>query len=445
MILTNKPGILYRLFKAYLRFFYDRIYYRRTYSLQTDHIPVDGTPLLIVSNHQNCGHDPLGILFAIRDRKPAFIARADVFTYHPLLAKFLYANGMLPAYRIAYEGEAALNKNKEMLRHTGRELLNGRTVVMYPEAGHQDKHWLGAFSFGYTRLAFEAAALGNFRTEIFILPSCNHYADYFQLQEQMLVKFGTPISIKPYYELYKTKPRTAQREVNTLVRKQIEDLMLDIRDLDNYQAIDFVCKAVADRNALSGAEDLPGRLLSDRALVASLAQAQTNDGAAVREIYSDALTLQEGIREMKINNRLFDRPFTWGALAGRSLLLVLLLPVWLFSLWPNVLHLVAPALLQRRMTDKMFYGTFIYALSVLITIPVFYTLTFVLTWIYVNLWIALIYLVSLPFWGLFAWYYRKFFMETRQAWHYHIHRKTEKLQALKKIRTDLYNRLDELK
>ncbi|MDR1336788.1 MAG: 1-acyl-sn-glycerol-3-phosphate acyltransferase [Tannerella sp.] len=438
---------MYRLFKAYVRFVHDRIYYSRTYSLHTEHIPADGTPLLIVSNHQNCLNDPLGVLFAFHDRKPYFITRADVFAYHPLAAKFLHAIGLLPAFRIDYEGEAALEKNEMTFRRSEQELVNGRTVVMYPESGHQDRHWLGAFSFGYAKLAFEAAELDGFRTEIFILPACNHYSDYFHLQEQMLVKFGTPISIRPYYELYRTRPRTAQREVNELVRRQIEDMMLDIRDLDNYPAIDFLRNTWGQKYALShgyNAEKLPDRLLSDRAFTAALQQAQTTDAEAVRTLYDDALALQEGIRKMKISDGLFDRPPSRGVLLARTALCLLLLPAWLFSLWPNALNLVIPALILRRMTDKMFYGTFLLAISVLFTIPVLYTLTFILAWVYINVWAAVACLAALPFLALFAWHYRQFSVRTLQAWRYRMHLKTETLQTLQTLRAGIHDRLNGL-
>jgi len=444
----RKGGIAYRIFKFYVRFFHDRIYYRHIYNIQTENIPEAGTPLMIVSNHQNCLNDPLGILLSMHDRKPYFIMRADVFDYHPIINKFFRNIGLLPAFRIDFEGIDALSKNKDTFLLSEQMLLDGNTLVMFPEAGHQEKRWLDNFTFGFTKMAFEAAALGNFETDILILPSCNHYSDYFQLQEQLLIKYGTPISIKPFYELYQTKPRTAQRQLSALVRKQMEELMLDIRDIDNYDAIHFIRNTYGKKFAVQHQYDekkLPDRLLSDRLLVAELEKVKANGKKdELDKLYANALTLQKGIDKMKINDMLFDRCPSWIAIAGSLLAIIILFPLWLFSLWPNALNYVLPTILINRMTDKMFYGTFVLVFSILLTIPLLYSITFILTWIYANIWLALIYLAAMPLLGLFAWYYLKFFKLTIQALQFRINLKTNKLNDLSILRKELFERLNEL-
>ena len=52
---------LYWIFKAYLRFFHDKIYYEKTYKVISEEISEDGIPLLVVINNQNCLNDTLGL------------------------------------------------------------------------------------------------------------------------------------------------------------------------------------------------------------------------------------------------------------------------------------------------------------------------------------------------------------------------------------------------
>ncbi len=439
----GKPGLVYRTFKTYLRFLHDKIYYKKTYCINKEVLPSNGTPLLIVSNHQNCLNDPLGVLFAFTDRKANFITRADVFALSPIANKFLRSIGLLPAFRLSHEGADSLGKNEETFKMSEKALLDGNTVMMYPEAGHQDKRWLGDFSFGYTKLAFEAAEMGNFEKEIFILPSCNHYSDYFGIQNQFMVKFGSPISLKPYYELYKTKPRTAQREVNKLVREQISNLMLNINDLEHYDAIYFMCHEWGNEYAREQGIDpdnLPEKLLIEKEIVTRLDEAKQQDEHSTKELYHKAVELIGGINREGISYRNLVKAPSAATTFFRSLLLVLLFPLWIFSLWPGFfIYQIAIQIQRRKSRDRMFEGTFLYALSALFTIPLFCGATFILTWIYSGLWAALIYMAIMPLLMIFAWNYKKWIKTTLQDIRY-LHNK-QRIATLVNLKKEISDRL----
>ncbi|MGM9749363.1 MAG: 1-acyl-sn-glycerol-3-phosphate acyltransferase [Candidatus Cryptobacteroides sp.] len=437
-------GVWYGLFKKYLRFLHDKVYYRHTYSLNAENIPANGTPLLIVGNHQNCLNDVFGTLFSINDRKVRFLTRADVFELSPLAAKFLYSIGLMPTFRLDFEGIESLEKNKGTFDVTEQALIDGCTIGLYPEAGHQNKRWLGKFSYGYTRLAFEAAERGGFEKDVVILPAGTHYSDYFGIRNDYMVKFGTPVSLKPYYELYKVKPRTAQRQVSALIREQIHNLMLDIRDLDHYDQIDFLRNTYGITFAANGGFDpdvLPQKLESDKIFVQKLADAPEE---VTGPIYNDTEKLISGIRELGIADRnLGESPCATAAIA-KSLGMIALLPLWIVSLWPSLPMYIIAKKLAALTHDEMFEGTFLFAISALFTIPIFGILTVVLLWCLINWWAGLLWLAAFPGLVIFAWNYTRWAKRLFQDIRFLARRNTPAMQELKDLRGRIHEALDKI-
>ena len=441
---VERQGCLYWIFKAYLRFFYDKIYYKKTYKVNSEAIPKNGTPLLIVSNHQNCLNDPLGLVFSFNDRKPHVITRADVFAVSSVADKFLRSIGLLPAFRLDYDGEESLGKNVATFQVSEKALIAGKTVIMYPEAGHQDKHWLGTFSLGYTKMAFEAAEMAKFEKDVQILPTCNHYSHYLGLRNRMLVKFGTPISLQPYYELYKTRPRTAQREVNKLVREQISGMMLDIRDLENYEVIDFIRTTYGEDYAQKkgvNPDNLPERLLTDQDLVAKLDEAKKLDEKGLNELYQNVRILRQGIEELGITDnhlKMVVDPITLGF---KLMLLLILLPLWIFSWWPSMpVYWIPKSIFKVKMKDPMFEGTLLYGSAVLFTLPVFSLITLLVVGRTMGWLSAIVYVALFPLLMLFCWKYAMCAKRIFQSLQCLL--KQSSVDSLKRMRKSLHEKLN---
>lgn len=445
MAKTNIP-VLYRIFKAYVKFLVEKVYYRRVHYINTGNVPSDGTPLLIVSDHQNSLNDALGVLLSISDRIVHFIVRADVFALGPFVDKFLRKIGLLPAFRLGWEGESALNNNAATFRDSEKALLDGNTLVIYPEAGHQTRHLLGTFSYGYTKMAFEAAEMVNFEKEIFILPSCNHYSAYRYLRTDMLIEYGTPISIKPFYELYKMKPRTAQRHVNALVREQIKSMMLSVDDIDNYDAIDFIRRGrygqeFAKREGLDP-DQLPQKLQSDRKLVAALTSAKESRPEAVAEVYAEASELRQEMEAEGLTDTELDAIPSIITLIVNAIVMVALVPLAVFAVWPSIPAWIIPRHFWKNAEDEMFSGTFLIALNALLIFPVLGLITFLITWAKASLLAAVIYVALFPALCLFEWAYYGWGLELLRGVNARRLDQSGKLASVRAKREKLYKDID---
>ena len=409
----NELTPAFKALRGYVGFLAHKFYYNHVWYVNPDHVPAGGTPLVIVGDHQNSLNDSLGYVFSIRDRKVHFLTRADLFTLGAAVSKFLSWLGLLPSYRLQWEGADALANNKATFSAAEDVLLKGGTVTLFPEAGHQNKHWLGPFTSGYLQIAFNAAERSGFSKEIFILPTCNHYSEYFGLWTDMMVRYGTPVSIAPYYELYKTKPRTAKRQVDALVREQIKSMMLDIEDLDNYSAIDYIRTSAFgtefSRSQGLDPDKLPEKLESDKTLVAELAKGGEEENGS---LYGDVRTLLDLCREGGFGETQLSRKVTPLGVGLNFLILLLTLPLAVFCLWPSVISWGLPKLLAGKMKDKMLLGSFVIGLNALFILPICGLITLVCTWIGHGFLRGIVYAALLPIFCLLEWFWYTLLRDT---------------------------------
>lgn len=451
ILYTKLKKRIYWAIISTIRFLHNVLYYRHIYLVDRENIPPVHTPLLIVSNHQNALNDPLGILFSFSDRVVTIFTRGDIFK-NRFVGKLLRSLYLLPAYRLNVDGEETLKYNNIMFKEAGTRLLDGHAVAIFPEGINQTKRWLGDFSSAYLKMAFETAERDNFEKDIVILPMCNHYSDYFEMRTDMVLKFGKPISLKPYYDLYKEKPRTAQRTVNHLVRQEIEDLMLNITDLDNYEAIDYLRDTYGIKYAqrlYANPNVLPEKLISDKKLVAELDRLKTEKPELSKQIYEKALELKNKFISYKIKEEDLDRQDSRFSSVLMGFAFVLLLPIFVISMIPNVLVYYSVEPIAQKFKRKggkaaMFTSGVRFAMMSLYSLPLFWTLFVVFEWIYLGWIVALCHAVLLVPSTLFGMHYIKEFRAWVKQTKFFITKKKNynKLNELLRLRNELFLTLD---
>ena len=441
-------NLILKAFRYYLQFVNSGLYFRKEHVVGLENVPVNGTPCVVVSNHQNCLNDPLNVCLNMTDRRMNFIARANVFN-NPIAGKFLRKIGMLPAYRMSHEGLSAVAKNRSMFDAAGNALCDGETLMLFPEADHQNKRWLGSFKIGYLKIAFEAAEKFNFEHDVMILPSANHYSNYFHARTDMVIRFGKPISLMPYYEKFKEEPRATMWEINDVVREAVKELMLNIEDLEHYDQIDFLRETGYGRKyAMEHGFNfnyLPSRLLSDQKLVSALSEAYAEHPAEMEKVYEDTAELKKGLKELHIRDWLFIRNPKLPMAVLRGFWLLVLLPLFVASIIPTgLLFLIPKIFLKAWIKDKMFSSSFHVGASVFVSVPICLIVPFVLLAVFANIWWALGYLVAFPFMFVLAWNYMRLFWRFVGTCIFIKRKNRPVIEKLRALRTSIYERLDNL-
>lgn len=127
------------------------LYFKRIALHHTDRIPSSG-PILFLPNHQNALIDPL-IMAAYSSRKPFFLTRSDVFA-NSLLRAFFGFLQMMPIYRMR-DGRSKLSNNEAIFERCSDLLLDGKSLVIFPEGNHNIQRRVRPLSKGFTRFLFQ--------------------------------------------------------------------------------------------------------------------------------------------------------------------------------------------------------------------------------------------------------------------------------------------------
>ncbi|MCK9339966.1 MAG: 1-acyl-sn-glycerol-3-phosphate acyltransferase [Bacteroidales bacterium] len=406
----------YHLLNFYLRFTHTKLYYKKVQIIGRENIPPRGTPTLVIGNHQNALMDALAILHLFDDhRQPVFIARGDIFKKSDTIAKILRFLKIMPTFRTRDGDRSDIRSNNVTFDLGARIIADGGTVAMFPEAAHQAGKFMSSFKKGYPRLAFRAAELSDYQTDVKILPLYIYYGNYFNFREQLLIVVGKPFHFDEFYDLYKTEPNNAFLALNDKSKTIIQNLGVDMQNSENYETYEPLCYILRQKVAKNEKRNIRQpfeQLQCDKEIVSRIEKVKNENEARYHQLMENTQEYLQLLKKLKIRDWLFTKKITGSTLLLQALLLIICFPIYLFGLINNILPFKACELLKRKMKDKMFRSTLNYTVSVLVAFPIAYIAIFVAAWcISKCVLIAIAYLLA-TFVTLFFFYeYKKRFIK----------------------------------
>lgn len=426
---TFRWPVFYKILFAYVSVLH-RLYYRRFTVIGFEKIPLK-TPVIFAPNHQNALMDALAVDFATK-KSVVFLARSDIFK-KAIIAKLLNMLRILPIYRIR-DGIESLGLNQEVFNDTVDVLKSNTPLCILPEGNHDGHRRLRPLKKGIFRIAFQSEESNSFKLNLHIIPVGLDYSDYFSAGADLTVVFGTPIKVADYAEQYR---ENEQKTINTLMHilaENMRNVMIHIPE-EHYELTYQISKMYEPNvwNTLNTKRQPYNKLTVRQYIVQKVTEAfalhpekaiQIGDALSV---YNTKLT-ETGLKDCHLQQKTPN----FLTLFIETLISIVLLPLQIYGMLLNYIPFKLSDRMASKIKDRQFkssvqfgIGLFAFPIYYLIIIAVFCFLTDA------NL-LKLIFAISLPVTGLFAFHNYQFI---KMLW------ENIRIFSLKHFKTEQYNTL----
>jgi len=413
---AGKPSFLSRLGRALVRGLV-RGLVRRFYSdieiSGGNRLPVDG-PLLLAANHPNSLLDPVLIGIAV-DRPVRYLAKASLFQV-PLFGQILHAFGMVPVYRRG-DDPALVKRNLTSLAMAVEQLKQGDAIGIFPEGKSHDAARVEEVKSGAARLAIQAVRAG--AVALKLVPLGLNYESKERFRSAVWIRVGKPIDVNDWLATQSGNERKATRELSEEIDRRLRELVVHLDEASLEPILD-------DLEVL-----LPPPDASARNPFARLRQRKRLADAMNHFLITDRPRAEAlGVRIQQSHDRLAAAGLTarsvilcrrgiWLSLRllGEALFMVLGLAV----VMAGTLHHLLPFLLTRFIARRIQApGRDTIALARFgLGVPIYGAWYAFQAWwmtVFFTPWVALAWLLPMPFFGLLALRYWCRVERTSPAW-----------------------------
>ncbi len=167
-----------------------RLLFRRVEVQGLDHIPKQGS-ILVIANHENNLIDPM-LLFAFTDLRLRFLAKHTLFS-HLLVRPLVNLVNAVPVYRPEDGGDP--RRNDRTIDLCARTLLSADTICVFPEGACHNDPARRRLKTGAARIALRAASREP-AWPVFVLPIGLYYTAKSRFRSSAAVVIGEPIRVR---------------------------------------------------------------------------------------------------------------------------------------------------------------------------------------------------------------------------------------------------------
>jgi 1-acyl-sn-glycerol-3-phosphate acyltransferase len=374
-------------------------------------------PVILAPNHRNALIDALLFVYSgYWNKQVVFLARADIFK-QKFIAWILRGLRILPVYRIR-DGKDNLEKNTEIFEDSGRILKKNNPIALFPEARHNLKQSLLPIQKAVPRIVLPTEAQYDFSLNSQIVPVAIYYRDMFSFLSDAYVRYGTPIEVSKYKDMYAENPHLAVNQLREELEDALKSIVVNIWNDEYYNqyqyAIDFNGDRIA-KEMFSGEKD--DFVQAAQYIVKRLDDMFENDPEAFKNKMAD---INEACSIIE-NNGLSSKddilnPKSKLNLIVRYVALTMSAPIAFFGFANAIFPILINNKLYGLFKDKQFIPS-ARLVSGLLFIPIFNVIQSIVIGSLTSNWLlSLGYFVAMPVTFYFACYWRKWLKKANRDW-----------------------------
>ncbi|MEO5643740.1 MAG: 1-acyl-sn-glycerol-3-phosphate acyltransferase [Bacteroidia bacterium] len=396
---------LWVVFNIFLAYFYR--YSRKNQTTGMENVPND-RPILLCSNHPNAFMDAL-MLGCTVGRRTWFLARSDVFR-KKLLAKFLSFVGIIPIYRLL-EGAENLSKNDETFEKCAAMLEENKAIMVFSEGLCIQERRLRKLKKGTARIAFSSEEKNDWKLNLTIIPvGMNYSATPWKFRKGLHIRFGKPLAVKDYEELYK---KDKARAMNLFTRDLEERMAAELVIIDNkeddklvVQLEELLIPGWAKQEGIHPHNQKKTHRFTHQ-ITHFLKEEEKEKDEHIKSLREKATDYFKKINTLKTRDWVIRKSaagqLNWSNVIFNYFIFLLLSPVWLFGLITNFIPYKVPSIIADKIVKHIEWHASVNATMAVFLWQIYWLLQSLVVALVFRDWIILwSFMLAVPFTGAIA-------------------------------------------
>jgi 1-acyl-sn-glycerol-3-phosphate acyltransferase len=375
-------------------------------------IPQNG-PLMILANHPSTFMDPI-VITTILKRDVFYLAKGELF-------KGKFANwilpklNMIPVYR-KQDDPNQMEKNKDTFNKCFEHLEKGGAILMFPEGTSITERKLRPIKTGASRIVLGAEERNNFNLGVNVITIGLNYENPHRFNRTLFVNIDQPIIAKTYREDYLNDNFAACEKLTEQIRKQLETLIISIYDNqvnELEEAVEHLYKNKLSKDLGLNQKDNEAAFNLSKNITKSVAYFIEKRPAFALEMHKRINDYLNNLNRLGLSDKDLNKENKSKSIINNSikafLTIVMGFPFYLYGLINNYLPFEIPGLIAEKTIKQLEYRGPVAMVTGTFTFLFFYTFLIFWFWKFSHHYLlTLIYTISIPLSGLFAyWYYHE--------------------------------------